>query len=541
MAFESILPSLNGDPDTYVHLARTQFEGSIPPKIHESRPGATRSTASPPSASTAELARFFLPRLAQRSAPSPAPPASSPASPPASPAPSPAPSSAAAPAPPLAQQSQHAPQTLPDSTPLPSPTQLNDSLLEEVSDSGHSLEIPADTAESQTTDSTIVSAPLLEPIAPLEEVATVPLQEVTNTRRPHTRAVTAEMTIHCPSCRTDMTNETVQNNRTRCDGCGLLQTKSTRTCLSCDIDFCSQCVLQHTITPYALVSLSLPIKEVGIPEQLNLSDRQECDEIVDYTPANKYIYDDPNNPVRTPENRKERKQLKHYEIVQWTKSENAEIEAITNNGVIAEISWEQLRPGEQVIPTRFVYTKKAPDETGLCRLKSRLVALGHLDKSEVYDIYSSSPTSRQAFFKAIVILALTYRLCLAQCDISTAFLRAPIYDKDVFIKIKEKCYQLKKALYGLAESSARWHFYLADQLELYGLKQSKFDPCLFVKQDASNNVTMAVHVDDMLVAADEKDRIRATYNRKTLSMRSLMKSKSQRAKSAAYLQAPTNI
>mmetsp|Transcript_18636 Transcript_18636/g.33038 ORF Transcript_18636/g.33038 Transcript_18636/m.33038 type:complete len:97 (+) Transcript_18636:287-577(+) len=66
-----------------------------------------------------------------------------------------------------------------------------------------------------------------------------------------------------------------------------------------------------------------------------------------------------------------------------------------------------------------------------------------------------------------------------------------------------KCYHLRKALYGLAESSARWHEHLADQLKLYGMTKSKFDPCLFVKNNNSNEVIIAVHVDDKRIATNE--------------------------------------
>ena len=57
-----------------------------------------------------------------------------------------------------------------------------------------------------------------------------------------------------------------------------------------------------------------------------------------------------------------------------------------------------------------------------------------------------------------------------------------------------KCLKLKKTLYGFWQSPRVFWKYITDKLEICGLEQSKFDPCLFV----GTKIICVVYVDDFI-------------------------------------------
>jgi hypothetical protein len=59
---------------------------------------------------------------------------------------------------------------------------------------------------------------------------------------------------------------------------------------------------------------------------------------------------------------------------------------------------------------------------------------------------------------------------------------------------KRQVLKLNKALYGLCQSPRAFWKYITEKLESCGLKQSKFDPCLFIGPD----VMCIVYVDDLI-------------------------------------------
>ncbi len=59
---------------------------------------------------------------------------------------------------------------------------------------------------------------------------------------------------------------------------------------------------------------------------------------------------------------------------------------------------------------------------------------------------------------------------------------------------KRQVLKLNKTLYGLRQSPRAFWKYITEKLESCGLKQSKFDPCLFIIPD----VICIVYVDDLI-------------------------------------------
>ena len=102
-----------------------------------------------------------------------------------------------------------------------------------------------------------------------------------------------------------------------------------------------------------------------------------------------------------------------------------------------------------------------------------------------------------------------------QGDVNTSFLRAYIpEDEKVYVEIprgfkqfskniRRKCLKLKKTLYGIRHIPRAFWQYMMNKLEQSCLKQSKFDPCLYV----GDNVTFIFYVDDLILWDSNKDNI----------------------------------
>jgi hypothetical protein len=104
------------------------------------------------------------------------------------------------------------------------------------------------------------------------------------------------------------------------------------------------------------------------------------------------------------------------------------------------------------------------------------------------------------------ILEVLLGLKSKQGDVTCAFLHADLEpDEMVYVAMplgfnnkskngKRQVLKLKKTLYGLHQSPRAFWKYITVKLESCRLKQSKFDPCLFIGPD----VMCIVYVDDLL-------------------------------------------
>ncbi len=104
------------------------------------------------------------------------------------------------------------------------------------------------------------------------------------------------------------------------------------------------------------------------------------------------------------------------------------------------------------------------------------------------------------------ILEVLLGLKSKQEDVTCAFLHADLApDETVYVDMplgfntkskngKRQVLKLNKTLYGLRQSPRAIWKYITKKLESCGLKQSRFDPCLFIGLD----VMCIVYVDDLI-------------------------------------------
>jgi hypothetical protein len=115
----------------------------------------------------------------------------------------------------------------------------------------------------------------------------------------------------------------------------------------------------------------------------------------------------------------------------------------------------------------------------------------------------------------MMILSCILDLKTTQADITAAFVHAHLNQKDeVYINQprgfwapgttnRSHVLKLKRALYGLKQSPRCFFQHLSKHLVMRGLKQSSFDPCLFIGHD----VIVIVYVDGILLTPRQMNQL----------------------------------
>ncbi len=175
----------------------------------------------------------------------------------------------------------------------------------------------------------------------------------------------------------------------------------------------------------------------------------------------------------------------------------------------ANNTWELVeRPeGRKVIDNRWVYKVKLNSDGSVDKFKARLVARGFTQEAGVDFNETYSPVARFDTIRAVLSVAASERLRLAQFDIKTAFLYGDL-EEVVYMKqpagyedgTQTVC-KLNRSLYGLKQSPRCWNKKFKAFLTSHGLQTSEADPCLFYNAAEEHKLLIALYVDDGLVAA----------------------------------------
>ena len=112
--------------------------------------------------------------------------------------------------------------------------------------------------------------------------------------------------------------------------------------------------------------------------------------------------------------------------------------------------------------------------------------------------------------RLMLILEVLLDLKSKQGDVTAAFLHAEMKEGDpsVYVEMPQgfckdgHVLRLRRHLYGLRTSPRAFWQYLVEKMEIYGMKQSQFDPCFFV----GKNVLVISYVDDILFLVQGRQR-----------------------------------
>ena len=195
-------------------------------------------------------------------------------------------------------------------------------------------------------------------------------------------------------------------------------------------------------------------------------------------------------------------------------------------GVFKPVLRKKLTPTQRRgIIRSSVFLKEKYSSTGVFeKLKSRLVAGGHMqDKSLYDDSEMSSPTASLSSVYMVAAIAAAEGRSVATMDIGGAYLNADI-KRDVFMSLEPRMatllsvmlpeykpfinndgtlvVQLKKALYGLVESSELWFQKLTGDLKALGFVANDRDRCVLNKTIEGKQCTLVIYVDDILISCE---------------------------------------
>lgn len=185
----------------------------------------------------------------------------------------------------------------------------------------------------------------------------------------------------------------------------------------------------------------------------------------------------------------------------WKEAINKEIISLKNFNVWTECDIPNKKIN--IIDTKWVFRTK---QDGTKR--ARLVARGFQQDTQCIEGYIYSPVAKMTTIRLSLSHAISNDWEVKQLDIPTAFLNGDI-ETETYIKVPEgvktksdnKILKLNKALYGLKESPRRWNERFNVFCTNIGLKRSKYDVCLYVKE----NVWLILFVDDILLIGKSED------------------------------------
>ena len=141
------------------------------------------------------------------------------------------------------------------------------------------------------------------------------------------------------------------------------------------------------------------------------------------------------------------------------------------------------------------------------RHKARLVADGHLTVVPLESVYSGVVSLRG--LRMFLFVAELNHLDTWATDITSAYLEAFTSEKVYIIAGSEfkglegHVLVVRKALYGLRSSGARWHERFADCLRAEGFQSCRAEPDIWLRSNGRVYEYIAVYVDDLAIAMDE--------------------------------------
>lgn len=171
-------------------------------------------------------------------------------------------------------------------------------------------------------------------------------------------------------------------------------------------------------------------------------------------------------------------------------------------------------PGTTVLPGRWIYTMKTPDDADPF-IKARWTVRGDLEEDDEYtNVYSAvaSLVSLRVFCTDVAINDLECQ----QADVVTAFLHAKSRGKAVYTEQPhghtdgtDRVCLINRAINGLRESPLWWFEAATEALRNMKFEQLHNELCIFIN---NKGVRLLLYVDDLHVAAPSEVLIKATLD-----------------------------
>lgn len=189
---------------------------------------------------------------------------------------------------------------------------------------------------------------------------------------------------------------------------------------------------------------------------------------------------------------------------EWIKAMKSELSSLKSNDAWTLVD---LLEGKKPVQSKWVFKVKRDADGKIDRYKARLVAKGFTQRFGVDYSETSSPVIRYSTLRLLLALAAELGLTIDHMDVTTAFLNGDLKE-EVYMQQpnnfevkgqEEKVCLLKKAIYGLKQSSRTWYETIDSVLEELDFCKSDLEPCVYYKYKGESIIIIALYVDDILI------------------------------------------
>ncbi|KAG8473502.1 hypothetical protein CXB51_035665 [Gossypium anomalum] len=226
----------------------------------------------------------------------------------------------------------------------------------------------------------------------------------------------------------------------------------------------------------------------------------------------------PNLSLKDSSNKENQKQYAEADLVAYALNVAEDIDANQEPSNYSEADLVKLPKGKKAVRCKWVFKKKegtlGVEEP---RYKARLVAKGYsqIQGVDFTDVFS--PVVKHSSIRALLGIVAMRDLELEQLDVKTVFLHGEL-EEDIYMQqpegfiVSEKedyvCL-LRNSLYGLKQSPRQWYKRFDSFMASHDFKRSSLDSCVYFKKNSNGSfVYLLLYVDDMLIAAKDKGKIR---------------------------------
>ena len=195
-----------------------------------------------------------------------------------------------------------------------------------------------------------------------------------------------------------------------------------------------------------------------------------------------------------------------------------EVSQLHEKHVWTSIKYDSIYVNKAKIIRSLIFLKRKRDGS----LKARLVADGRMqDRDNGQDVSSPTVSTESLFLLAAVFAAESRRVITV--DIEGAFLHGvmtnviymeiSVHCVDVLIYMYGDIYinkiyvKLDRALYGTIEAAKVWYDTLLSYLTRLGFRANAHDQCIFNKMARKNQITILIHVDDLMIVCSAQSCI----------------------------------
>jgi hypothetical protein len=215
-----------------------------------------------------------------------------------------------------------------------------------------------------------------------------------------------------------------------------------------------------------------------------------------YEPRN---YDD---AMRCPEHEK------------WREAIHKEIQGLLNQEVFRAVKAMQ---GKRSIDSKLIFKVKYNPDGTVDKYKVRYVVRGDRQKKGLDYDQIFAPVSHHALARTLLSVACALDLEIHLCDVTQAFLHAPLEEEVYMRPAKGVCevmglepgtwLKLEKSLYGLKQAPRNWNKEFNQWLRSQRFRRCGEDDCLFAREEIVNGrkvvILLLEYVDDFIMVSND--------------------------------------